>query len=100
VQKVVKVGNSSGRQVDKFKAFALTPLPASLVAPPLVAECYANLECRVADAAWVNKYNFFVLEVVKAWIDPVRKNPRILHHEGRGIFRVSGRTLKLPSRMK
>jgi len=99
-REVVKVGNSSGRRVDKFKEFGLTPLPASMVAPPLLAECYANLECRVADAGWVNKYNFFVLEVVKAWIDPLRKNPRILHHEGRGVFRVSGRTLKLPSRMK
>lgn len=99
-QKVVKVGNSSGRRLDKFRAFGLTPLPAMQVAPPLLAECYASLECRVADARMVNKYNFFVLEVVKAWIDPASKNPRILHHEGRGIFRVSGRTLKLPSRKK
>jgi flavin reductase (DIM6/NTAB) family NADH-FMN oxidoreductase RutF len=99
-QKVVKVGNCSGRKLDKFRAFGLTPLPASQVAPPLIAECYANLECRVADTRMVNKYNFFVLEVVKAWIDPAQKNRRTLHHEGRGVFRISGRTLKLPSRMK
>lgn len=29
------------------------PLPASRVASPLLAECYANLECRVADARMV-----------------------------------------------
>ena len=99
-QKVVKVGNSSGRKLDKFKTFGLTPLPASKVAPPLVDECYANLECRVADTRMVNKYNFFVLEVVKAWIDPAFKAPRTLHHEGHGSFRIAGEVLKLPSRMK
>ena len=52
------VGNCSGKKVDKFKKFKLTPLPASQVAPPLIAECYANLECRVADSRVVNKYNF------------------------------------------
>ena len=45
--KVVACGNSSGRRVDKFAAFALTAAPAKLIGPPLVAECWANLECRV-----------------------------------------------------
>src|SRR5271157_4783881 len=40
--KVVGIGNCSGRDVDKFKRFALTPMPAKRVAPPLVAECFAN----------------------------------------------------------
>ncbi|MBI5435890.1 MAG: flavin reductase family protein [Nitrosomonadales bacterium] len=99
-KQVVGIGNCSGEKVDKFKKFKLTPLPASQVAPPLIAECYANLECRVADTRMVNKYNFFVLEVVKAWIDPSIKNPRTLHHQGKGVFMVAGRTIKLPSRMK
>src|SRR5271166_1763315 len=50
---VVAVGNCSGRHVDKFKRFGLTPAPAKLVAPPLVAECFANLECKVADTGFV-----------------------------------------------
>ncbi len=99
-RKVVGVGNCSGKKVDKFKKFELTPLPASKVAPPLIAECFANLECRVADTRMVNKYNFFVLEVVKAWIDPSTKNPRTLHHQGKGIFSVDGEIIKLPSKMK
>lgn len=37
-QKVVDCGNSSGRSVDKFTAFGLTPAPASLVGAPLIAE--------------------------------------------------------------
>ena len=98
--KVVGVGNSSGRRVDKFAAFGLTPRPARHVEPPLIDECYANLECRVTDARMANRYNFFVLEVLKAWIDPARKNPRTLHHLGKGRFVVDGRTITLPSKMK
>jgi flavin reductase (DIM6/NTAB) family NADH-FMN oxidoreductase RutF len=97
---VVSVGNSSGRRVDKFAAFGLTPRPAKLVAAPLIDECYANLECRVTDARMAQRYNFFVLEVLKAWIDPARKHPRTLHHLGKGRFVVDGRTITLPSRMK
>jgi flavin reductase (DIM6/NTAB) family NADH-FMN oxidoreductase RutF len=98
--KVVAVGNCTGRKTDKFHAFGLTPRPAALVAAPLIAECYANLECRVADTRLVNRYNFFVLEVVKAWIDPAIRDPRTLHHRGRGLFMTAGETIKLPSRMK
>lgn len=97
---VVKCGNTSGKKIDKFRAFGLTSAPASLVKAPLIAECYANLECRIADTRLVNKYNFFVLEVVKAWIDPAVKNPRTLHHRGSGAFMVAGETVKLASRMK
>lgn len=96
---VVGCGNTSGRGVDKFDAFGLTPLPASRVAAPLIAECYANLECRVVDRRMAAKYNLFVLEVLKAWADPAVKNPRTIHHLGRGEFMVSGGRIKLPSKM-
>jgi flavin reductase (DIM6/NTAB) family NADH-FMN oxidoreductase RutF len=97
--KVVKVGNCSGRNVDKFERFGLTPAPAERVTPPLVAECFANLECKVADTRLVNKYNLFVLEVLKAWIDPAQKNPKTIHHHGNGRFAVDGEMIKLKSRM-
>ena len=69
-RKVVEIGNCSGRDVDKFKKFDLTPAAAKCVAPPLVAECFANLECRVVDTRLVNQFNLFVLEVLKGWTDP------------------------------
>lgn len=97
---VVGCGNSSGARVDKFARFGLTAAPASLIAAPLIAECYANLECRVVDTRLKNRYNFFVLEVLKAWIAPSSKAPRTLHHRGYGVFMVAGRTLELPSRMR
>jgi flavin reductase (DIM6/NTAB) family NADH-FMN oxidoreductase RutF len=98
--KVVEIGNCSGRDVEKFERFRLTPAPAERVAPPLVAECFANLECKVADTRLVNKYNLFVLEVLKAWIDPAQKNPKTIHHHGYGRFAVDGAMIKLKSRMR
>ncbi|HUL89386.1 MAG TPA: flavin reductase family protein [Pseudolabrys sp.] len=98
--KVVKVGNTSGRDIDKFRKFRLTPGPAECVAPPLVSECFANLECRVADRNLVKRYNLFILEVVKAWIDPAQKNCKTIHHRGHGTFVVDGRTIKLKSKMR
>ena len=99
-KQVVGVGNCSGREVDKFAKFGLTPVEASQVQAPLIAECYASLECRVADTRLVNRYNFFVLEVVQAWVDTAVKKPQTLHHRGNGVFVVAGETVKLRSAMK
>jgi flavin reductase (DIM6/NTAB) family NADH-FMN oxidoreductase RutF len=99
-KQVVGCGNTTGRRVDKFGRFGLTPLPASQVGAPLIAECFANLECKVVDTRMVDKYNFFVLEVTKAWIRQGAGEPRTIHHRGRGAFMVAGRTIRLPSRMK
>jgi flavin reductase (DIM6/NTAB) family NADH-FMN oxidoreductase RutF len=98
--KVVKVGNVSGKNLDKFQKFGLTKLPASEVSAPLLADCYANLECQVVDTTWVKKYNFFVLEVVRAWVNPAQKNPKFLHHSSTGQFTVDGRKIKVPWKME
>ena len=97
---VVGCGNSSGWRRDKFADFHLTPLPASRVAPPLIAECYASLECKVIDASLTDRYCLFILQVLKAWVDPSNKHPKTLHHLGRGAFMIAGRTIRLPSKMK
>jgi flavin reductase (DIM6/NTAB) family NADH-FMN oxidoreductase RutF len=96
----VDVGNVSGRDIDKFAAFGLTPVPAALVAPPLVAECIANLECKVRDTRLVAKYNLFILQVLKGWIDPAQKRSKTIHHRGDGAFVVDGPTIKLKSRAR
>ena len=99
-QKVVEVGNCSGRDVAKFETCGLTPVPAERVAAPLIAECFANLECKVTDSRLVNKYNLFVLEVLKAWTDPRQKNPKTIHHHGYGKFVVDGDIINLKSGMR
>jgi len=98
--KVVQVGNASGRDIDKFAAFGLTPVPATRVKAPLVAECFANLECKVTDSRLVNRYDLFILEVIKAWADPKQKNAKTIHHHGYGSFVVEGETITLKSKMR
>lgn len=98
-EKVVGIGNCSGDRVDKFRKFGLTPIPAREVKAPLIAECLANIECRVADTTLVKKYGLFILEVVAIWIDPKRKERRTLHHNGDGTFTVDGRLINLRKRM-
>ena len=100
LKKVVSVGNTSGRDIDKFKKFKLTAEKALIVKAPLIGECYANFECKVVDMSMYKKYNFLVLKVVKAWINPAMKNPKTIHHHGKGVFEAFGKIIKIPSRMK
>ncbi|HEX2612645.1 MAG TPA: flavin reductase family protein [Fibrobacteria bacterium] len=97
-RKAVGCGTVSGRHVDKFARFGLTPVPAAKVGAPLIAECYANLECRVVDTRLARKHAFYVLEVVKAWVDPAVKRPRIIHHRGQGEFYEPGKIFRIPFR--
>ena len=39
---VVRIGNCSGRDIDKFSEFGLTPEVGTHVRAPLIGECYAN----------------------------------------------------------
>ena len=88
--KAVGIGNSSGRDTDKFTSFELTALPGTMVKAPLIAECYANFECRVADGRLVERYNFFILEVVRAHVATAPRYPRTIHYRGDGVFMISG----------
>jgi len=97
VKKVADIGNCSGAEVDKFKTFRLTAVPAKEVAAPLIKECLANLECKVVER--VEAYNLFILEVVAITTNPHRKEQRTLHHRGDGTFTVDGRVLNLQERM-
>lgn len=99
-QQVVACGNVHGDKINKFEKFGLTLKPASVVSAPMIDECYANFECRVVDTKMVAKYGFFVVEVVKAWVDRAFRNPQTLHHIGKENFMVAGRRIKIKSRMK
>ncbi len=87
---VAKIGNSSGRDVDKFDAFGLTAASGTHVRAPLIAECYANFECQLIDASQVRKYNMFVFEVVKAHVATAPKFPKTIHYRGDGEFMIAG----------
>lgn len=97
-EKAVAIGGCSGADVDKFERFSLTPLPASLVKAPLIAECLACLECRVIDH--IKEQDIFILRGVAAWVDPDRKERRTFHARGDGTFVTDGETFDLRSLME
>lgn len=94
---IVRIGNTSGAEVDKFATFGLTAEKASAVGAPLIAECHASFECRLHEDVLVERYNFFVFEVVKAHVAASPKHPETLHYTGDGVFMVSGRIISRKS---
>jgi flavin reductase (DIM6/NTAB) family NADH-FMN oxidoreductase RutF len=62
--KVVGIGNSSGRDIDKFAEFGLTAVPGDKIKAPLIGECFANFECKLVDSSLIRKYSLFVPAVV------------------------------------
>ncbi|CAN0591032.1 unnamed protein product [Ectocarpus sp. 12 AP-2014] len=87
---VVGVGNSSGTEIDKFKRFGLTAQPSERVSAPSIGECHAHFECRLFDDALVERYNFFIWEVVSARAAVSPDYPQTLHYTGDGVFMVAG----------
>lgn len=97
---IVGIGNCSGSEVDKFTRFGLTAAKAAKVKAPLIAECFANLECKLVDDALVDRYNFFIFEVVKAHVVPSPAHPRTVHYTGDGQFIVSGKQISRRSKFR
>lgn len=94
---VVGVGNSSGREIDKFARYGIASTPASRVQAPLIEGCLAWLECRIYPEPHIQQtYDLFLAEVVAAWAedwafdghwrDGLLEAQRALHHLGAGNF--------------
>lgn len=97
---VVDIGNTSGRDIDKFARFGLTAEDSTAVAAPSIAECHASFECRLHDDALVARYNFFIFEVVAARVRPSPRHPRTLHYTGDGVFMVAGKIISRRARFR
>lgn len=90
---VVGIGNTSGADIDKFAQFGLTAEKSAKVGAPRIRECHANFECRLHDDALVERYNFFIFEVVHAQVAASPRHPQTLHYTGNGIFMVAGKII-------
>lgn len=99
-EQVVGIGNTTGAEIDKFEKFELTPKKAHKVGAPLIGECHASFECRLADGSLIDKYNFFIFEVVKAHVARTPKHPETLHYTGDGVFMVAGRIISRRSKFR
>ncbi len=88
IDKVIGIGTCSGADTDKFEKFMLTPRKGKYVRAPLIAECAANIECKVEDI--IDKHNIIVLEGVAAYVDTSRKVKQTFHAVGDGTFIADG----------
>lgn len=76
-------GTVSGGVVNKFKETGLTPVPASHVQAPLIAECPVNVECRVRQVIPLGSHDVFLGDVLA-----VHYNKDILDEKGRPDFEL------------
>jgi flavin reductase (DIM6/NTAB) family NADH-FMN oxidoreductase RutF len=57
-------GVKSGSSHNKFKEMGLTPVPASKVNAPMIAESPVNIECIVKEIIELGSHHMFISEVV------------------------------------
>lgn len=94
LEPLLGIGSTSGADIDKFDAFGLTAEACERVGAPAIAECHAQFECRLHDDSLVERYNFFIWEVVAARAQRVPRHPETLHYKGDGTFMVSGKIVR------
>lgn len=62
-------GVKSGRDYDKFAEMKLTPLPASTMSCPILAESPVNLECQVTQVIPLGSHDLFLAKVTAVDVD-------------------------------
>lgn len=95
------VGSVTGKHIDKFKESGLTPVPAKMVAPPLIKQCAAHLECRVVETFKMQTHDLLVCEVLRAVADAdmfdgkwVPEKFHTLHYLGGNYYGIMERTIQ------
>ena len=69
-------GVKSGRDFDKFKESKLTPMAASIVKCPVVAESPISIECKVREIKPLGTHDMFIADVVNILADDRYIDPR------------------------
>lgn len=62
-------GVKSGRDIDKFEAMHLTPLPSAHIRAPGVAESPVVLECKVTECRHLGVHDMFIAKVLGVNVD-------------------------------
>lgn len=73
-------GVKSGRDVNKFEAMKLSPIPGKVVKAPLIKEAPISIECKVTQVLPLGSHDMFVAEVVAVNADPA------YYDETTGVF--------------
>ena len=83
-REVIYCGTHSGSRVDKFAETGLTPVSGREVKAPLIGECLANMECRVAATQDLEECRIFFGEVLACWFSEEPGEPLLIIGEGSG----------------
>lgn len=90
---VVRIGNCSSGEADKFERFGLNAVDGSAVDAPGIGECHARFECTLHETRITRDYPLFVWRVRAAHAATRPRWPVTAHYRGGGIFMVGGRTV-------
>lgn len=69
VRAVDYCGVKSGRNENKLEKTGLTPLPASVVAAPILEQSPLALECKVCDIVPLGSHDMFIADIVAVSAD-------------------------------
>ncbi|MBQ8555903.1 MAG: flavin reductase family protein [Clostridia bacterium] len=79
-------GMRSGKDVDKWQACGLTPMPAlNLDHAPAIAECPAYLACKVRQVLELGSHDMFIGEIVGVQVREDLFEGKDLHLESAGL---------------
>ncbi|MDO9180888.1 MAG: flavin reductase family protein [Bacteriovorax sp.] len=98
INQIVSIGTTSGKDINKFEKFGLTPVMGGNVNAPLIKECLANIECKVVD--FIKKHDIIILEGIAAYYNSSQKNKQTLHAVGDGTFVLDGRKINRKKAMQ
>lgn len=76
-------GVKSGRDFDKFRETGLTPVMATSVKAPMIAESPVSIECRVKEIKELGSHHMFISEVVTVNAE------KTLFDDKTGVFRLN-----------
>ncbi len=62
-------GVRSGRDMNKFEALSLTPLPGSTVSAPLIAEAPLSFECHVTETKRLGSHDMFFARITAVQVE-------------------------------
>ncbi len=74
-------GTTSGREEDKFSKGIFAVEPPQKIRAPLIAGCFATMECKLADSFTTGDHTLFVGEVLEIKVNK-GKSPLLLHEGG------------------
>ena len=62
-------GIHSGRNMNKYEAAGLTPMPSTQITSPLIQECPVSFECKLVHEVNLGSHDWLIGEIVAVHVD-------------------------------